>query len=157
MLNHEIEQWVNFVALAGFLIPIVYHDIRRKRIPDVYTITGCLSLLLIRFLFFQNYFIFIDGAIGYIFIWLLWYFTDDKIGLGDAKLSGLIALGLGLIGWCIALFWASFTGVIVGSVLIALKKLKKEESIPFAPFFALGGIISFFTKDLFMRLYYVFQ
>ena len=157
LLNHEQEIWINFIVLSGFMVPVVVHDIHKKRIPDIYTYSGCLCLFLIRFLFFHNYLIFIDAAIGFVFIWLLCFFTGGKIGRGDAKLSALIALGLGLFGWCIALFWASFTGLITGIILLKLKKLKKKEGIPFAPFLAAGGVISFLTKDLFTRLYNVFQ
>ncbi|MBN2534019.1 MAG: prepilin peptidase [Spirochaetales bacterium] len=143
--------------MTGFLLPIVIHDIRKKRIPDIYTFPGCASLFLLQVLFFHNYLIFIDAAAGYGFIWLVWFFTGGKIGRGDAKLSALIATGLGLVGWVIALFWASFTGLITGVILIKMKKLKIKEEIPFAPFLAAGGVISFITKDLVMRLYYVFQ
>jgi leader peptidase (prepilin peptidase)/N-methyltransferase len=143
--------------MAGFLLPIVFHDIREKRIPDTYTFSGCGCLLLLRFLFFNNYLILLDATVSFGLIWLLWHFTGEKIGRGDAKLSAMMALGIGLFGWVVALFWASFTGLITSAVLLKIKKLKKEEEIPFAPFLAAGGVISFLTKDLMMRLYYVFQ
>lgn len=145
------------MVMTGFLIPIVVHDVRKKRIPDTYTFTGCACLLLIRILFFHNYLILGDAAVGFGIIWLLWYFSGGKIGRGDAKLSAMMSLGLGLFGWVIALFWASFTGLITSVILLKMKKLKKKEEIPFAPFLAAGGLISFLTKDLMMRLYYVFQ
>jgi prepilin signal peptidase PulO-like enzyme (type II secretory pathway) len=143
--------------MAGFLLPIIFHDIRKKRIPDIYTYTGCSCLLLIRFLFFHNYLIIIDATVSFGIIWLLCFFTRGKIGRGDAKLSAMIALGIGLFGWVVALFWASFTGLIISMVLLKTKKLKIKEEIPFAPFLAAGSVISFITKDLMMRLYYVFQ
>jgi leader peptidase (prepilin peptidase)/N-methyltransferase len=151
LLDPEKQQWINFLVLTGFLLPIVFHDLREKKIPDIYTFSGCVCLLLIRVLFFDHYLVFVDAAVGFGSIWLLWFFTGGKIGRGDAKLSAMIALGLGLFGWGIALFWASLTGLITGVILIKMKKLRKKEEIPFAPFLAAGGVISFITKDLVMR------
>ena len=155
MLNHDLEKWTCFIVLMGFLVPIISNDIRRKRIPDVYTIPGSLCLYLIRSLFFHHYFIFIDAVIAYLIIMLLWFLSAGKIGRGDAKLSALIAMGTGFLGWCIAVFWASTTGLVTALILRKGNKIKKKEGIPFAPFLAAGSIISFFTKDLFMRLLYV--
>ncbi|MBN1697783.1 MAG: prepilin peptidase [Spirochaetales bacterium] len=143
-------RWLELFILIGFLIPIVLHDIREKKIPDIYIIPGFCLLLLTRFLFrcdFSFWFL-LDIAIGFLFIWILWFVTGGKIGLGDAKLSGMIALVLGAAGWFFALFIASFSGLVTGMILLRMKKIKKEEGIPFAPFLAAGGVVSFVLKDL---------
>jgi len=156
ILNPVLEKWIYFLVLSGFMIPIIFHDIREKRIPDVYTFSGCACLLLVRFLFFtkdyntliNNLVVIVHGIAAFGIIWLLWFLTSGKIGRGDAKLSAMTAFGLGLFGWGLAVFWASFTGLITGVVLLKTKKLKKKQGIPFAPFLAAGSMISFFTKDL---------
>ena len=158
LLNHDFEKWAMFLTMTGFLIPIVIHDIKNKKIPDIYVLPGYTCLLYIRFFIFYNYspLVIIDGIAGFLVIWLVWYFSHGKIGRGDAKLSSFIAISLGLSGWLVALFFASVTGLIVAVVLLFLKKINRKQGIPFAPFLALGSIISFFTKDLFMRLYHAF-
>jgi leader peptidase (prepilin peptidase)/N-methyltransferase len=149
------SQWLELLILIGFLIPIVIHDMREKKIPDIYVIP-CFCLLLLTRLLFRpeiSLWFLLDIGIGFFFIWLLWFFTGGRIGLGDAKLSGLIALALGLAGWLFALFIASFTGLVTGLILLRMKKIKREEGIPFAPFLAAGGVVSFFIKDLVSGLY----
>jgi leader peptidase (prepilin peptidase)/N-methyltransferase len=150
------SQWLDLFILVGFLVPIVIHDMREKKIPNIYVIP-CFCLLLLSRLLFRptiSLWFFLDVTIGFFFIWILWFFTGGRIGLGDAKLSGLLALALGLAGWLFALFIASFTGLITGLILLRIKKIKREEGIPFAPFLAAGGVVSFFLKDLVAGLYH---
>ncbi|HEB31967.1 MAG TPA: prepilin peptidase [Spirochaetes bacterium] len=87
------------------------------------------------------------GAIGFVFIFVLWFFSRGKIGLGDAKLSALIALILGLNGWIAAIFIASASGLVLGLALIKLGKLEKKEAIPFGPFLAFGAILAFLLLE----------
>ena len=86
-------------------------------------------------------------TIGFVFIFALWFFSRGKIGLGDAKLSALIALVLGLNGWIAAIFIASASGLVLGLVLIKLGKLEKKEAIPFGPFMAFGAVVSFILLE----------
>ena len=89
----------------------------------------------------------LNGAIGFVFIFILWFFSRGKIGLGDAKLSAFMAVVLGFMGWITAIFLASLTGLIFGLVLIKIGRIDKKERIPFGPFLASGAIISFLVKD----------
>ncbi len=68
-----------------------------------------------------------SGAIGFVFIFALWFFSRGKIGLGDAKLSALIALVLGLNGWIAAIFIASASGLVLGLALIKLGKFRTRS------------------------------
>ena len=68
--------------------------------------------------------------------------------MGDAKLSALLSLVLGLKGWVLALLIASFTGLLFGILMIKSGKMKKNERIPFAPFLSVGSIAGFFLKDI---------
>ena len=90
----------------------------------------------------------LSGAAGFLFIFVLWFFSRGKIGLGDAKLSAFMAVVLGFIGWITAIFFASLTGLIFGLILIKLGKIDKKERIPFGPFLASGAILSFLIKDI---------
>ena len=74
--------------------------------------------------------------------------TSDECGLGDAKLSALIAVVLGLNKWIIAVFIASASGLILGLILIKLGKIDKKTRIPFGPFLAFGAVLSFLLKNL---------
>ena len=94
----------------------------------------------------------LDGVIGFIFIWLFWLISKGKIGRGDAKLSALISLFLGLWGWLLAIFVASFFGLLFVLIKVRCGKMTVKEGIPFAPFLILGGIASFFLKNYFFEI-----
>jgi prepilin signal peptidase PulO-like enzyme (type II secretory pathway) len=136
------------VIALGVLAPIFYYDIRERRIPDVLTFSGIAALLACRLA--AGRFSAVDlaaGLVGFGAIGAFWLFSRGRIGLGDAKLSALLALLLGLWGWILAVFLASFTGILCCLVMMALGRMSGRESIPFAPFLILGAAASFFLKD----------
>jgi len=153
-MSYTQQMWTEFLIFVGFLTPISICDIREKRIPDKYIILGFVFIFLLRMIFGLKstilWFIF-DSAIGFFIIWILWFFTKNKIGLGDAKLSAFIAFMLGLSGWVITLLLASIMAISLILILLFLKKMKKKEGIPFAPFLAVGGIFSFFIKHFLIK------
>ena len=144
------NKWIDLALLVIFLIPIVIKDIKEKRIPNLYTLTGLGVFLTKRIL--ENrlplYIIAINVISGFLFFLLLYFFSKGKIGIGDIKLSALLSLVLELKGWILALLTASFTGFLFGILMIQMGKIKKSDRIPFAPFLSLGGIFGFFLKDI---------
>jgi len=148
--------WIEFIVFLIFLIPIVVNDIRNHRIPDILIFT-CLSVIIIlRCIFKYNFSlsIILELFIGFFFIWVLWFLTKGKIGLGDAKLSALMAMILGLANWFVAIFFASAIGSLFGLVKIWKSRMKTDEILPFAPFLAIGSIFSFFLGDYLVRKLY---
>jgi len=130
-----------------FLASILYYDIREKKIPDLLTFSGMLAILIVRLL--QGYFspwCLIDAFVGFSLIWLFFIFSKGRIGLGDAKLSAFISIIMGVWAWALAIFFASLSGLLFILVMIKFKKMTRKESIPFAPFLILGGIVSFLLK-----------
>ncbi|HEB11965.1 MAG TPA: prepilin peptidase [Spirochaetales bacterium] len=130
-----------------FLASILYYDIKEKKIPDLFTYSGMLVILIVRLL--QGYFspwYLIDAFVGFSLIWLFFIFSKGRIGLGDAKLSAFISIIVGVWAWALAIFFASFSGLLFILVMIKLQKMTTKESIPFAPFLVLGGVISFLLK-----------
>lgn len=80
--------------------------------------------------------------IGGFFLFLVWITKGKGMGWGDVKLSPILAL---LLGWpkaLVALFCAFVVGAIVGLVLIAFKKKKMKQTIPFGPFLITGAMIA---------------
>ncbi len=144
LLINDIE----FTAFVVFAIPIMYYDIKEKRIPDILLCLCFIVILVIRVLITKNFSFWnlLETLIGFTFIWLFWLFSKGKIGLGDAKFSALICLLLGLWGWILAIFLASFSGLLVAFIRIRFGKMAEKEAIPFAPFLSLGSIASYFLK-----------
>jgi leader peptidase (prepilin peptidase)/N-methyltransferase len=54
----------------------------------------------------------------------------------------MLGANLGIERTLLSVLGASIMGAAVGILLILFEKLKKEDYIPFAPFLALGAVVS---------------
>ncbi len=135
-------------ATLGTLISIA--DFRRRIIPDAY-LFPLMLIGLILIAFFPFPISFPQAVFGATFGYLLGmatglffdYYISKKapapyppIGMGDIKLMGVGGLWLGTNG----LGWALIIACIIGAIWA---KRKKQKYIPFAPFFFIGGFLSF--------------
>jgi leader peptidase (prepilin peptidase)/N-methyltransferase len=148
--------WIDFFLFLGVLAPIVLYDVREKRIPDVFVLPA-IGVFLVRRIIEKStpiHLVLVTGAAGFSFIFLLFIFSGGKIGIGDAKLSALIALALGLQCWMCALFIASFTGAAFALAMIACGRMTRKERIPFAPFLALGALPLFFFRGFILAHFF---
>jgi prepilin signal peptidase PulO-like enzyme (type II secretory pathway) len=64
------------------------------------------------------------------------------MGGGDIKLAFVMGLLLGLQKTALAMMIAFDTAAVVGLVLIALRRKKRSDMIPFGPFLILGTVVS---------------
>ena len=135
-------------TILSILISIT--DFRRRIIPDAYLFPLMLiGLTLIAFYSFpitlQS--AVIGGAFGYLMSAIIgagfnYYMTQKDsntiapIGMGDIKLLGVGGIWLGTNGLATALIIACILGAIWA-------KRKNQKYIPFAPFFFIGGFLSF--------------
>ncbi len=147
----DFEYYLLFI----FLFPVSALDIKHKQIPAV-----LISAAIVVFIFLgvtrdgvPDYQIYTACVIGYSYIYFLHVFSKGKIGLGDAKISALIALVLGLKLWIWALIFASMLGIMYGAVSVRLKKLELDSKIPYAPFLTLGCYLVLLLKNL--RVYLI--
>lgn len=150
-----LNRFLDLIILIIFLAPIVFYDIRGMRIPDVFIIPAIL-LFIVKQIFERSVpipLIFLQGIGGFTFFFFLYVLFKRKLGLGDAKLSALLAIVLGFKCWLIALFIASSSGLIYGILKMKLCAAKKDQKIPYAPFLSIGGIISFFLKDILLCMW----
>jgi leader peptidase (prepilin peptidase) / N-methyltransferase len=95
----------------------------------------------------------VAGAAGFLIIALI---SPAGMGMGDVKLSGLIGLFLGYLGWgrIVVAFFAAFAiGAVVGIALMILGKAGRKTAIPFGPFMALGAIISALAGQTLLDMY----
>lgn len=124
-------------------------DFRRRIIPDAYLFPLLLiGLIIIHFFpWICTTAESIIGAVsGYILASIIGLifekYKQDKIntpiGMGDIKLLAVGGLWLGTTGLAIALIFACIFGTIWGHK-------HKQKFIPFAPFFFMGGFLSFIT------------
>ena len=138
-------------TILSILISIT--DFRRRIIPDAYLFPLMLiGLTLIAFFSFpitlQS--AVVGGAFGYLMSAIIGAAFNYKItkknpdamapiGMGDIKLLGVGGIWLGTNGLAVALVVACILGALWG-------KHKNQKYIPFAPFFFIGGFLSFITN-----------
>ena len=103
----------------------------------------------------------ISSILGFLIILLIIKFGElifkkPSMGLGDAKLAGMIGFWIGFPGVIITI-WLSF--IISGLFVIlglASKRIKKGQLIPFGPFLSLTGfLIWLYGEDIFLKI--IFQ
>jgi leader peptidase (prepilin peptidase)/N-methyltransferase len=156
---------VSLQTLAGLffswcLIAASGIDLGHKLLPD--NITLPLMWLGILISFFN---VFIDletsviGAIaGYLCLWsvfILFKLVTGKEGMGHGDFKLLAALG----AWCgwkmlfVIVLTSSLVGAVIGILMILLCKTKRNTEIPFGPYLASAGWISFIWGPVLLTTY----
>jgi leader peptidase (prepilin peptidase)/N-methyltransferase len=145
---------VVFTAFALLCVLLAFVDIAVQRLPDV--LTGPLAVLGVVGLGTTSYLAqdatpMMRGVIGAalaggFFLTLAWLRPDGQgMGLGDAKLAGVLGLYL---GW---LSWKDLTlGIIAGSLLamayavamMAAGRMDRKSSVTYGPFLLLGAALA---------------
>ncbi|MBT3318902.1 MAG: prepilin peptidase [Clostridia bacterium] len=158
-LNYVI---IIYAALIAILIVITLIDYRHMIIPNGLIIAGLVVGVaqLIAAIFttgiFENWLVYVIGFFaGGLPLLLIALFTTfvlkkEAIGGGDIKLMAFAGL---ILGWKL-LIPAFFIGIVVGAivsvVLMATKKKKRGDEIPFGPFLCFGILVSiFFGQEIF--------
>ncbi len=85
--------------------------------------------------------------------WYLLFFIMNLaspriLGFGDVRLALVLGLGLGWLGWRYALFGffaANVIGALLGIVLIGLKKIRRDQPIPYGVFLAIGAALAVYS------------
>ncbi|MGZ4205381.1 MAG: prepilin peptidase [Actinomycetota bacterium] len=85
------------------------------------------------------------GAVAFGFFLLLAIISPRGMGMGDVKLSSVLGLALGYLGWgrlFVGLLLSFIAGAVGGIGLIAARKAGMKSEVPFGPYLALGTIVS---------------
>lgn len=105
--------------------------------------------------FEQDFGAFIRAALGWLIAgvtyFVLWLIYPRGMGYGDVRLSGVLGLGLGFLGWgplLTGIYSGFLLGGIIGALLSALR-LFDRKSYPFGPFMLVGALVGvFFGADV---------
>ncbi len=74
---------------------------------------------------------------------LMWVIYPAGMGYGDVRLSGLLGIALGFLGWG-ELFVGLFASFLLGGVgggLLSVLRIVDRKSYPFGPFMLLGAVV----------------
>jgi leader peptidase (prepilin peptidase) / N-methyltransferase len=137
-----------YLLLFVFLFPVSILDIKYRRIPSTLVSVGIVVFIFLGVTQDEvpDYRIYARCVIGYMYVYVLFAVSKGKIGLGDAKISALIALVLGLKLWIWMFIFASMFGIMYGSVFVKLKMLDMDSRIPYVPFLTLGCCLVLLLK-----------
>ena len=155
---------------STLLISLAILDFKYFWLPQTLTlggmllgITGSLFIDLLNDFYQFSYLIHtvVAAFLGFIFFTLLSYigeffFNKPVIGGGDAKLAALIGSWLGIEGFFISI-WLAFVSAGVFVIFgIILKKIKRNQKIPFGVFLALSGLLVWhFGNQIFLDLFFL--
>jgi len=133
---------VDLPLFLFFAVPIAFVDAREYRIPDELSLGGIAAFLvlhLLRAAVRPAWEGLAAGALGFASFWIIGTASGGRLGLGDAKLSALIAVAAGVGGWVVALWIACLSALIHAFAVSRRGGSPGSLRIPFAPFLGLGG------------------
>ncbi|MFN7184645.1 MAG: prepilin peptidase, partial [Thermomonas haemolytica] len=154
--------WKGFGALlfTGYLVALAGIDLRTRLLPDQLTLPllwlGLVAAM--EHLYVQPKPAVLGVMAGYLSLWsVYWLFKQltgkEGMGHGDFKLLAAIGAWTGLAGVLPTILLSSLVGAVVGSLWLAAKGRDKATPIPFGPYLALAGWISFMWGNELVRLY----
>lgn len=154
--------WKGFGALlfTGYLVALAGIDLRTRLLPDQLTLPllwlGLVAAM--EHLYVQPKPAVLGVMAGYLSLWsVYWLFKQltgkEGMGHGDFKLLAAIGAWTGLSGVLPTILLSSLVGAVVGSLWLAAKGRDKATPIPFGPYLAIAGWISFMWGNELVRLY----
>jgi leader peptidase (prepilin peptidase)/N-methyltransferase len=145
---------VTFTAFAVMCVLLAFIDVAVRRLPDALTAPlTALGLFGLGFTAYVNrdFTPLLRGLIGAalaggFFLALAWFRPDGTgMGLGDAKLAGVLGLYLGWLGWrdlMLGFFAGTFVAAVFAVALVATGRANRKATIPYGPFLLLGAAIA---------------
>ncbi|ALN62891.1 type IV leader peptidase family protein [Lysobacter antibioticus] len=166
--------WQGFGAMVftGFLIAMSGIDFKTQLLPDQLT----LPLMWLGIvassdnLYFQTKPAVLGAIAGYMSLWLVnWIYKQYQVvvrrvkdphegmGHGDFKLLAAIGAWVGLKGVLPTILLSSFVGAVIGSIWLAVKGRDMGIPIPFGPYLAIAGWLTFFWGESLLQAYLQFS
>jgi leader peptidase (prepilin peptidase)/N-methyltransferase len=142
-------------VLVSILVLAVLTDIREKLILDRITLPALALMLVLRlFIGDQPFWFYILGSAGaFLLLYLIALVSRGGMGGGDIKLYAFIGMSVGFPVTLMGFLFASFLGALTGGAFMLLKKLKRKDQIPFAPFIWLGTLIAYLFGEAIWEAY----
>jgi len=145
-----------FFLISVFIIVAVI-DIKFSLVPTTYVFFASLIALFYNF-FFLDINIFIQNVVAAflsaLFFLIIVVVTRGKgMGEGDIIIGFLIGMVLGIPSASLAIFSAFLLGSVISLILIAVRKKRFGQTIPFAPFLVAGFLLSLFWGEAILKWY----
>ena len=154
--------WQGFggLVLTSFLVALSGIDLRTRLLPDQLTLPLMwLGLIAASDNLYMPAKPALLGAIaGYLSLWsVYWVFKQltgkEGMGHGDFKLLAALGAWIGLSGILPTILISSLVGAVIGSIWLFAKGRDKATPIPFGPYLAIAGWISFMWGNDLVGMY----
>lgn len=145
-----------YAALFSALLVVTFIDFDHQIIPDRITLPGiplgilCAATVLPTGLLNSVLGVLLGGGLLWFMAWISPYlFGKEGMGGGDIKLLAMVGAFLGWEPVLLTVLVGAFVGSVTGLSLIALKRLRRDQYLPFGPFLALGAVVAmFFFREI---------
>lgn len=133
------------IILICAVAVLAFADIKKKSV-SLLSLIGLLAFSVIWNLVSNdmNIIMMVIGAIPAGLLFLIVRLGRLKIGTGDILLAAVLGVALGADTVCVTLLVASLICAVVSIMLLAAKKIKRDQTIPFIPFMGAGLAVSLF-------------
>ena len=72
---------------------------------------------------------------------------EEGMGMGDVKMLAMIGAFLGWKAVLVTLVLSSFSGAIIGVIMLSVQKRDMKFALPFGTFLAIGAVVTMFVGD----------
>jgi leader peptidase (prepilin peptidase) / N-methyltransferase len=146
-----LPMWL-YLGVAG--VALAYIDWRTRLLPTrliapSYTVVIVLALLASALS--GDWFASVRALLGWLvaggLYFVLWFIYPKGMGYGDVRLSGVIGIALGWLGWAelVVGVYAGFLLGAIGGGLLALLRVVDRKKYPFGPFMLVGAVVGVLT------------
>jgi leader peptidase (prepilin peptidase)/N-methyltransferase len=144
---------VSRLILGGILIVLFFIDLEHHILPNLITLPG----IVVGFLFSlitapgpTSSLIGIALGAGVLYAIATGYHAirkEEGMGMGDVKMLAMIGAFLGWPAVVLTLILSSFSGAIIGLLLVVLTRADGRHALPFGTFLALAALIAMLGGD----------
>jgi leader peptidase (prepilin peptidase)/N-methyltransferase len=141
------------LILVCILIALFGIDLEHQILPNAITLPGIVIGLLFSLVAPPGWKDAVIGAalgggILYAIAWgyYLWR-REEGMGMGDVKMLAMIGAFLGWKAVLVTLVLSSFSGAIIGLLLLAVQRGNMKFALPFGTFLAIGTLIAMFVGE----------
>lgn len=141
------------LILVCILIALFGIDLEHQILPNSITLPGIVTGLIFSFVAppgIKDAMLgaIVGGGILYAIAWgyYLWR-RAEGMGMGDVKMLAMIGAFLGWKAVLVTLVLSSFSGAIIGVILMSVQKGDMKVALPFGTFLALGALAAMLVGD----------
>lgn len=99
------------------------------------------------------------GALGWLVgggtFFVMWFIYPRGMGYGDVRLSGVLGIALGSLGWAV-LLTGVYSGFLIGGIgglLLSVLHIVDRKAYPFGPFMLVGAVVGVLLAPYVAALY----